>query len=345
MYISWILIDKNALEKLFIQNSFQPDFVDLGIKGDNFVREPIIKREISTLNSFKQNSLSDIASAEGSPSYETIKDLVKLLKSESILPELSGYGVELGSGIGLLNAAIIDQDDQSKIRGILAVEAVLPFVEFGIKFMAREILGIEQYKMIPCYGSFNSMNIADNSIDFIIQIEALHHADYLLPPISESFRILKEGGFFVNIDRSWPNETQRAVLEELLNHKYSKDWLIQKGFPVGTFTRRDNGEHEYIDSEWESAFKKSGFTRKRLIHLHPELTLHHILKRIICLFKLTRIFGIKINSRNGLIRSFWIYKLKLKIAKFSSVIISPHPRPLTISIWQKPNFWEMEPGT
>lgn len=333
-----MLIDTNALEELFLQNAFQPDFVDLGIKGDNFVKEPIIKREISTLKSFKQNSLSDIASAEGSPSYETIKDLVRLLKRLGILPDMSGFGVELGSGIGLLSAAIIDQDNQSKIRGVLAVEAVLPFVEFGIKFTANEILGNDNYKIIPCYGSFNSMSIADDTIDFIIQIEALHHADHLIRPISESFRMLKEGGIFVNIDRSWPNKTKRAVLEELLDHKYSKDWLIQKGFPVGTFTRRDNGEHEYIDSDWESAFKKSGFAMKKLIHLHPELTLRHFLKRIIGLFKLTRIFGIKINSRNGLIRSFLIYKLKLKTAKFSSVVISPHPRPLTISIWQKPNF-------
>lgn len=333
-----MLIDKNALEELFAQDSSQPIFVDLGIEGDDFVKEPIIKREISTLKSFKQNSVSDIANAEGSPSYETINDLVKVLKKLSILPDMTGFGVELGSGIGLLSSAILDEDNQSKIRGVLAVEAVLPFVEFGIKFTAKEILGNDQYKILPCYGSFNSMNIADTTIDFIIQIEALHHADRLMPPIAETFRILKQGGFFVSIDRSWPNETKRAVLEELLDHKYSKDWLIQKGFPEGIFTRRDNGEHEYIDKDWESAFEKTGYTRKRIIHLHPELTLRHVFKRVICLFKLNGIFGIRIKSRNGLIRSFLIYKLKLKTTKFSSVIISPHPRPLTISIWEKPNY-------
>jgi SAM-dependent methyltransferase len=333
-----MLINQKTLEELFARNSSQPNFVDLGIRSDNFVKGPISKREISTLKSFRHNSVSDIANAEGSPSYETINHLVKVLKKLSILPDLNGFGVELGSGIGLLSAAIIDEDNQSKIRGILAVEAVLPFVEFGIKYAAREILGHDQFKIIPCHGSFNSMNIADSTIDFIVQIESLHHADHLLPPIAESFRILKKGGFFISIDRSWPNDTKRAVLEELLDHKYSKDWLIQKGFPKGVFSRRDNGEHEYIDIDWNTTFEKCGYTRKKIFHLHPELTFRHILKRVICLFKLNRIFGIKIKSRNGLIRSFLIYKLKLLSTKFSSVIISPHPRPLTISIWEKPNY-------
>jgi len=328
-------INTNDLEVLFKSDSIQPNYFDLGINNDKFERAPISKREISTLKSFQEKKISEIAGAEGSPSFEIIRDLVNVLKRLNILPELSGFGVELGSGIGLLSAAIIEQDLSLRIKGILAIEAVLPFVDFGIKFTAREILKNNHYKILPCYGSFNSLDICKETIDFIFQIEALHHADYLVPPISEAFRILKKGGYFVSIDRSWPNETNRIVLEQLLNHEYPLEWLHKKGLPPEKFTRRDNGEHEYVDSEWIFAFEKSGFTMINMVHAHPELTIYSFMKRIICLLRLNKIFRIKIKSRTGIIRSFLLHKLNLKTLKFSSIVISPHPRPLTIFVWQK----------
>ena len=58
---------------------------------------------------------------------------------------------------------------------------------------------------------------------------------------------------------------------------------------------------------------KNLVVREKIMQLHPELTLRHIYKKVICLFKLNGIFGIKLKSRNGLIHSFLIDKLKITL--------------------------------
>ena len=313
------MLTKEELEALFIKEGVRAPFLDFMPRSAIVASKPITSRESATRKSLEKEVLNEIAGLEGSPSFEVINSLVESLKGARILPELSGIGVEVGSGLGLLSAACINQDSANQIVGILAIEAGFPFVETGIKL-----------------GSFDEIGIEAGVIDFVIQIEALHHADDLIPPIVEAHRILKSGGFFISIDRSWPNEVERSVLEELLDHQYSSEWLKTKGFPSDKpFSRRDNGEHEYRDQDWERAFERAGFISKRITHLHPQFKVWHFKKRLVGAVNLNRAAKIKVPSRSGVFRGFILGKLRTNHRLFGGLLESAHPRPLTVSVWQK----------
>ena len=330
------MISRLEIEKMFTSSDHQPKFIDFKPDIKILNNRAIQNREIATKKSFNNQNLDVIAEQEGSPSFEIINSLIKTLQDTKIIPKFSGIGVEIGSGLGLLSAAIINKDEPNSITGILAVEAGLPFVKEGIKKASNIVLGNNAFKIIPCYGSFDALAIESNSIDFVIQIESLHHADYLLPPLVEAHRILKNGGYILSIDRSWPNKVDRKVLVELLDHEYSKEWLDLKGFPSNEpFSRRDNGEHEYLDSDWETAFKKAGFKSIVIRHLHPKLKISHFLKRLICFLRLNNLFKIKVPSRSGIFRGYFKSLFSLRFFNTRAVVITDHPRPLTVSVWQK----------
>jgi SAM-dependent methyltransferase len=311
-------------------------YINFATRDEISKSKSIQSRELATRKSFEQNVLEKIAGLEGSPSFEVIKSLVKTLSTSQVLPRLSGIGLEMGSGLGLLSSAVIENDEEELIAGILAVEAGLPFVETGIQFAAETTLGNLAHKIIPCYGSFDEIRVESNSIDFILQIEALHHADSLMPPIVEGYRILKDKGYFISIDRSWPNGVKNEVLEELLNHEYSTEWLDAKGFPSELpFSRRDNGEHEYRDLEWESAFMSAGFIRIHIRNLHPRFNLWHVKKRLAGLLGLNRFAKIKIPSRHGIFRGIFLDFFRMNLVGKHAVLKNDHPRPLTVSVWRK----------
>jgi|694.fasta_scaffold17488_4 SAM-dependent methyltransferase len=330
------MLSRDELERIFISGRQQPVFLDFNPPQSVIKSKSIQNREIATRRSLEEEILDEIAGLEGSPSFSVISSMVASLKKYHLLPEFSGIGVEVGAGLGLLSAAMVRHDEKNLISGIIALEAGKPFVEEGIRMAARATLGDQAFRIMPCYGSFDQIFVESNSVDFIIQIEALHHADELGPPVAEGFRILKTGGFFVSIDRSWPDEVHRKVLEELLDHQYSKEWLATKGFPSDTpFSRRDNGEHEYKDIDWESAFKSAGFVSKKIVHLHPEFKLWHFKKRVVGLLKLNSFARIKVPSRRGIFRGFIMQKTKFNFIDAGAVLESSHPRPLTVSVWQK----------
>jgi SAM-dependent methyltransferase len=330
------MLTRQELEVLLSNKGARLPFLDFKPRSTIVASKPIVSRVAATKKSLEKDVLNEIAGLEGSPSFEVIDSIVELLKNAGILPELSGIGVEIGSGLGLLSAAFINQDCNNQIAGILALEAGFPFAETGIKLAAESTLGSKSYKILPSYGSFDEIGIDAGAIDFVIQIEALHHADDLIPPLVEAHRILKSGGFFISIDRSWPNSVARSVLEELLDHRYSEDWLEAKGFPSDKpFSRRDNGEHEYRDLDWNNAFEQVGFVYKRFAHLHPQFKFWHFQKRLVGILKLNRIAKIKIPSRSGVFRGFILGKIKINSRLFRGVIESSHPRPLTVSVWQK----------
>lgn len=330
------MLSSKEIERMFAGGVSQPEFINFKPISRVTKNRAIQSREISTKKSFQNQTLTMIAEQEGSPSFEIIDSLVSQLQGAKVIPMLSGIGVEMGSGLGLLSASLINQEKENSIKGILALEASLPFVEEGIRKAARLVLGDNAFKIMPCYGSFDSIAIESNSIDFVIQIESLHHAENLLPPLVEGYRILKSGGHFVSIDRSWPNQVTRSVLTELLNHEYSKEWLDLKGFPSDLpFSRRDNGEHEYLDLDWENSFKQAGFKNIAIRHLHPKISIKQLIKRIVCFFKLNRLCKIKVPSRTGIFRGFIQSNLRLNIFWKKAIMVVEHPRPLTVSVWKK----------
>ena len=262
--------------------------------------------------------------------------MCKLLKRHGLIPPLEGYGIEVGAGLALLSCSFKQLDENDLIDGIIALEATKPFVTNGIRLSSQELLGNQSRAILPCYGVFEEIPIEDCAIDFGIQIESLHHAESLSLAISEISRIIRPGGYFISIDRSWIDNVKQETLEKMLDHEYSHDWLMGKNFPPYIrFTRKQNGEHEYRDREWIEAFETNGFRVISRTFLHPKLEWWHVFKRLIGLLHMKKIFRIEVESRRGILRSFLAQWLGIKTSRISSILISPHPRPLTVMILYK----------
>ncbi len=328
-------LSKNQIRELF-QSPNQPLFLDFSPPSSTTEGIAIKARSGAVEKGLNGPSLGDIAGSHGSPPFSTILGVCTLLNRQGLMPNLEGYGIEVGSGLALLSCAFKQLDETNLIEGIIALEATKPFVTNGIRLSSQEVLGNQSRAILPCYGVFEDIPIEDSAIDFGIQIESLHHAESLSSAISEISRIIRPGGFFISIDRSWIDNVKQETLEKMLDHEYSRDWLKGKNFdPNVRFTRRQNGEHEYRDREWIEAFETNGFSMLSKTFLHPNLEFWHVLKRVIGLLHLDKFLKIEVKSRPGIIRTFVAQSLGIKKFMFSNLIISPHPRPLTVMILKK----------
>jgi len=327
---------KEAILALINKSSGRPNFLDF-LPPERYVKGLAIgSREQAIEKALNLNDLNSIVGVQGLPPFQVLRDVLDELSDLNALPILEGTGIELGAGLALLSIAFLERDLNREIKGIVALEAVKPFVEKGIQKAGAQILGERSCCLLPCYGIFEEIPVEDQTFDFALQIESLHHAENLDNAVRELSRILKKGGVIVSFDRSWENSTRPEVLEELLDHEYSKDWLKTKHFAhEKKFTRRDNGEHEYTDNDWIQTFKKHDLSLIKLVHLHPKVETWHVKKRIASLLHISRLLGIKINSRPGVIRGWIGQKIGKGSRIHSNLLVSPHPRPLTMFVFKR----------
>ena len=181
-----------------------------------------------------------------------------------------GVGVELGAGCAAISVELVKSNPE--INKIYAVEIVPEIVEFAAVPLIDMHMNNE--KVIPVVGDFDSLKLKDESIDFIVEFDSLHHSFNLEKTIAESGRVLKSGGQLLAIDRSHWSASKRRRLE-LENQEYSIKFLEDRGIPVETrITRADNGEHEYLLSEYIGAFKHAGFSEIKWVFLiDPSLSI------------------------------------------------------------------------
>jgi SAM-dependent methyltransferase len=170
--------------------------------------------------------------------------------------EMSGVGVELGSGCSAISVELAKRNQN--IRKIYAVEIVPEIVEYAAVPLIY-MHSVEE-KVVPVVGSFDDIKLSDNSVDFIIEFDSLHHSFDLNRTIRESNRILKPGSKLLAIDRAhWSTSKRRR--NELENVEYSKEFLTARGLdPNISVTRAENGEHEHLLDDYLNAFKNAGFT-------------------------------------------------------------------------------------
>lgn len=168
----------------------------------------------------------------------------------------SGIGVELGSGCAAISVELTKL--HSNIEKIYAIEIVPEIVEYA----AVPLIYINkvQEKVKPIVGNFDAVKLDDSTVDFIVEFDSLHHSFDLNKTIRESSRILKTGAKLLAIDRShW--STSRKRRNELENVVYSEKYHSDRGLDRNTLlTRAENGEHEYLLTDYLSAFKKAGFS-------------------------------------------------------------------------------------
>jgi ubiquinone/menaquinone biosynthesis C-methylase UbiE len=181
---------------------------------------------------------------------------------------LRGTGMELGAGCGLLSATVARA---SQVDRIYALEVVEGMVSKVIPKVAAAVLGNSLDKVIPVFGSFDDICLPDESIDFITEIDSLHHSDDLGKTMQSAARVLKRGGKMLCFDRVHPDTLSDTEVEQMLSLVYPKSFLVKYGYPADIrFTRRENGEHEYRLREWRMAFEGAGL---RLVQLKPFV--HH----------------------------------------------------------------------
>jgi ubiquinone/menaquinone biosynthesis C-methylase UbiE len=183
---------------------------------------------------------------------------------------LSGVGIELGAGLGVLSATIARLSD---VDGVFALEICPNFVELVIPAVASVVLGERARTVVPTFGSFETIELEDASMDFAVEIDSLHHAEDLDAALDECARVLKPGGRLVCFDRAQPDDLPDWLRDRMLDHEYSTEWIEQNGYPPGIrMTRRENGEHEIRIGEWLAAFARSGMTTTRVVHFVPTVT-------------------------------------------------------------------------
>ncbi len=299
----------------------------------------IINREISLQANLSNEKFETSIQNQGSASFQVMNNLVKNLLSISVIPKLSGNGLELGAGSALFSIALLSNDEAGEIQQIIAVEAAKEYAEAMINRASSEYLGDKACRVAPALGIFEQLNLDDECLDFVIQFEALHHANDPFIPPQESFRLLKPGGLFISVDRSWPNGTSEKIRQQLLDHLYETVWLEKKGFPADKpFSRRDNGEHEYTDSEWRTFFESAGFETLTVQPISPFPDIKTVLKRFIGILRIEKLFKVKISARSGLIRALLSRVMKNKVLFRGGQIITTHPRPLVVFIFRKPQI-------
>jgi ubiquinone/menaquinone biosynthesis C-methylase UbiE len=177
--------------------------------------------------------------------------------SNKVYGALKGTGIDLGGGVGSVSSVVAKSQ---LVETITCLEITENCVIKCHPIVISEILGSDKNKVKSVIGDFDNLEIEDNSLDFAIAWDAIHHSNDPIKTLSEIRRVLKPEGCFILIDRAHNNSTSDNEIERMLNVQYSEEFLKENYLPKGKkLTRRDNGEHEYRFFEWESFFNKSEF--------------------------------------------------------------------------------------
>ena len=186
------------------------------------------------------------------------KNMEKLLKLDhDVWKNIKGIGVDLGGGIGLVSSIIAKKKN---IKKIYCVDIVKNAVTKCQPIIKKKILNNKSKKVLSVVGSFDELKLKNNSIDFCIGWDSMHHSTNIIRTLKEAKRVIKKGGKLIIVDRGHNNNTPNKEISRMLNIIYPKSFLRSNYLPINKkLTRTMNGEHEYRFFEWENFFKKSKF--------------------------------------------------------------------------------------
>jgi len=218
------------------------------------------------INHFKHKSVVELISNYTYVEPEQIKVVLEL--HPVVRSVLRGNGIDVGGGIGCVSSAI---SGFIEIESIICIDISLMAVTVGQRRVLEWDPNSIPQKVTSVLGNFDSLQLSDNSLDFAIAWDSLHHSDSLDRTLSELHRVINVDGHVVIIDRAHSNETTTEHLEKLMNIEYSREFKIANFIdPDQVITRRDNGEHEYRLNDWEDCAKRCGFEVKTCICIGPK---------------------------------------------------------------------------
>ena len=140
-------------------------------------------------------------------------------------------GLNLAAGNLWLESKLFEYYTPKKIYSVEMSEHRL--LKIGPKVL--EHYKVPSDKIELCLGSFYDIKLSDNSIDFIVLSQALHHASEPLKLLSEVNRVLKDDGFIILMGESEVTDTTRSEEDIMM------------------------GDFYYTRDEYESMFNQSDF--------------------------------------------------------------------------------------
>jgi SAM-dependent methyltransferase len=199
------------------------------------------------------------------PEFEKLI-LGALLFLRRIRHPIRGCAVDMGSGTGV-GACILSRLEF--IEKVYALEMSEQFVNEVMPVVFAQF-GAQSTKIQRVVGDFNHLELAQDSLDLILDIDSFHHSEDLSVTLSECRRVLKPGGVIVAVDRAWPDTYTPEHLSAMLDRQLNDGLKRKYGIPPETsFTRRDFGEHEYTLSQWLDAFRENGFDAMAFFQWRP----------------------------------------------------------------------------
>ena len=186
---------------------------------------------------------------------ENVENTFDIIPNSS--EHIHGIGIDLGGGVGCISSTLAKRKNVKKIYCVELVEEAVTMCQPIVK---REILKENDNKVISVVGDFDDLNLENNSIDFAVSWDSMHHSMNLVKTLKECKRVLKKNGIFIIVDRAHNNSTPDSEIERMLNIVYDENFLTKFYRPKGTIlTRKENGEHEHRFFEWDNFFEGSGF--------------------------------------------------------------------------------------
>ena len=171
---------------------------------------------------------------------------------------LKGIGMEIGAGPGILSNSILKIF--KNINKIYLLEKA-PNTYQLMKKVAEENNTLNRLECI--IGCFNDLKMKDNSLDFVLDFDSIHHSENFDKTFQEISRVLKPGGVLLCFDRGQPNYISKKQIQDMLDLEYSDQYKLENNIDLNKkFNRRMNGEHEPLLSDWVRAGDKYNLSSK-----------------------------------------------------------------------------------
>ena len=184
-----------------------------------------------------------------------VEKTIKLIPN--VHDKIKGIGIDLGGGVGCISSTLAKNSNVEKIFCVELVEEVVKLCQPIVK---KQILKDQYEKVVSVVGDYNFLELPDNSVDFAISWDAMHHSQDPIITLQECKRVLNKNGIFIIIDRVHNNSTSDEEIERILNITYDEEFLKKNYRRLDEkLTRKENGEHEYRFYEWKEFFQKAGF--------------------------------------------------------------------------------------
>jgi ubiquinone/menaquinone biosynthesis C-methylase UbiE len=198
-------------------------------------------------------------------SYFTIKQHKMFVEEiiHKIGVNLHGTGLEIGAGPGIFSNSILKIF--TNVKKIYLLDKA-PNTFNLMKQVAKQNSTLNKLDCI--IGSFNDLKFPDNSLDFILDFDSIHHSEDFDLTFKEISRVLKPGGVLLCFDRAQPNYISKQQIKDMLDIEYSDEYKKENNINLNEkMNRKMQGETEPLLKDWINTAKKN--------HLISEVYIFH----------------------------------------------------------------------